>query len=465
MRRIAGRVVVALVTSGATVTAQDAPAAAPAPRVLSLADALREADRHAFTNRIAGAATDADRARARLPLRGILPSARIEAAAIRTTDPIGAFGTTLRQRLVTPAAFDPARLNNPVAVTNAQGGLVFELPLLNADAWTGGRAARASADATAATSDWTVKTTRANVVRAYYGGVLAVEKIRTLEQAQRAAEAALRQVQSMLRQGIVTKADALQASVRATELASQLLAARNDVITAQQQLGMLLGRTDGTLPPLPDALPSDSVVRRVAERDTTPNDVASTVSERADVRAANAGVRAAVSDRQRAASTMLPRLNSFARYEWNAPNGLFAGRKNWTVGLTASWSLFGGGSELADLAGATARAMGAAAGAQTARMQSTLEADAARRGVAVALLRLSLAEQADLQSREAHRLVERRYIGGVATIAELLGAEASATGSTLAHSAARYALLDALATHRRASGADPAELSLLESAR
>jgi len=465
VRRMAGGALVALAASGATVTAQGAPTAPPATGTLALADALREADRHAFANRIADAATDADRARARLPLKGILPSARVEAGAVRTTDPIGAFGTTLRQRLVTPEAFDPARLNNPAAVTNVQGGLVLDLPLVNADAWTGLRAARAAADASSAAADWTVVTMRANVVRAYYGGVLAVDKVRTLEQAEQAANAAVRQVQSMLQQGLVTKADALQASVRTTDVTAQLLSARNDVITAQQQLGMLLGRTDGTLPLLPDALPSDSVVRRLAERDTMVVGATSLAIDRADVRAAIAGVRAASSDRQRAAATMLPRLNSFARFDWNAPRGLFAGRKNWTVGLMASWSLFGGGSELADLAGATARATGATAGAQAARMQSSLEADAARRGVVVALQRLALAEQSNAQSREAHRLVEKRYAGGLATIAELLGAEATATGSALAHAAARYALIDALATHRRASGADPAELSLLEGAR
>ena len=65
---------------------------------------------------------------------------------------------------------------------------------------------------------------------------------------------------------------------------------------------------------------------------------------------------------------------------------------------------------------------------------------------------LDLAALSAEQSREAWRLVEKRYAGGLATIAELLGAESSATGARLAHAAARYALIDALANHRRAIG-------------
>ena len=62
---------------------------------LRLADALAEADRRAFANRQASANAANSRAQAALPLKGVLPSARVEGGFVRTTDPIGAFGTTL----------------------------------------------------------------------------------------------------------------------------------------------------------------------------------------------------------------------------------------------------------------------------------------------------------------------------------------------------------------------------------
>ena len=438
------------------------------PEPLRLADALAEADRGAFANRRAAAATDAERARAALPLKGILPGARVEGGYVRTTDPIGAFGTTLRQRLVSPAAFDPARLNNPAPVNNVMGGVVLDMPLLNADAWTGWRAARSAADATEAVADWTRLATRAQVVSAYYGTVLASEKVATLEQADRAAQAAFRQVEHMVQQGLVTKADALLAQVRAGDVASQLLAARNDVATAQQQLAMLLGRSTPHAVALPRALPSDESVRMFATQDTGMAEVATVraeVGQRDDVRAARLASQAARADLQRAGATMLPRVNGFARYDWNSPTTLYAGRPNWTVGVMASWSLFGGGSELADAAGASARARSARAGAEGAEAQAQLEIDAASRAVTVAMQRLELAAASAAQSREAHRLVDKRYTGGLATIAERLSAEATATGAALAHAAARYAVIDAVAQHRRAIGADPGALARLDTDR
>ena len=429
---------------------------------LRLADALAEADRRAFANRQATANAASSRAQAALPLKGILPSARVEGGFVRTTDPIGAFGTTLRQRAVTPAAFDPARLNDPAPVNNMTGGLVLEVPVFNADALTGWRAARSAADAHDAMADWTSVNTRAMVVKAYYGAVLAEEKVAMLTQARRAAESAVRQVESMVRQGLVTKADQLQASVRAGDIESQLLAARNDAITARQQLAMLLGRTDTAQVALPTSLPGDSVVRAFARSTPMGSGERPAPLTRDDVRAAQLGARAAAADRQRATATLLPRVNGFARYDYNSPTTLYGGRPNWTVGVMGSWSLFGGASELADVAGASARARSARAGEEAAQVNARVETEAAARGVTLALQRLDLATMAAAQSREAHRLLEKRYAGGLATVAELLGAETAATGAALAEAAARYTLIDALAQHRRAIGADPGALAQLD---
>ena len=496
VRGVAGRLAIALISVGPAIAQSTAPArtvaqptaalpmhletlsaprtgaatAPPQPQpgdVLRLAAALEEANRYGFANRAARATSDADRARARLPLKALLPSARVETGVIRTTDPIGAFGTTLRQRRVTQDAFSPAQLNNPDAITNVQSALVIEVPLLNLDGVASARAARAGANAATAAADWTAINTRADVVRAFFGAVFALETANALGLAQDAADAAVRQVEAMVRQGLVTKADALQAGVRAADVTSQQLAARNSALTATHQLGLLLGRANAGPIVLPAALPTTEVVRALAVRDTTSflAKDGNSVTMRADTRAAHAGVIAATADRSRAVGTLLPRVNSFARYDWNAPSTPFGGRKNWTVGVVASWSIFSGGSELADIATASANVAGARANEDAAMAQGRAEADATRREIVVALQRLDLADRAAEASREAYRLVDKRYTGGLATIAELLSAESSATASVLGQTAARYALIDAMTAHRRALGADPGALSELDTAR
>jgi outer membrane protein len=445
-----------------------------APAFLTLREAFREADASAFANRVAIAANHGATARARIPLKGLLPSARIESGIVQTTDPIGVFGMTLRQRAVTAAAFAPDGLNYPSAKTNVQGAAVLEIPLFNADALLGLHAARASADATRAEGDWTVVSTHLLVIRAYFGAILAREKISVLTDAMLAATASTHQVDAMVQQGLVTKADALQARVRADDIASELLGARNDAESAQQQLGLLLGRTGGALPALPMQLPQERLIQQLAEADTTTvaDDTANSLNagddtergggNRADIRAARAAALAATANRSRARATLLPRVNGIARYDWNAPHGAFAGRPNWTVAVMASWSVFGGGGELADVAAATADAIGAQVGEQATRAQQSVEVSMARRSLQLALARLDLANHANAESHEAYRLIEKRYVGGLTTVAELLSAESASTMASLTISAARFALIDAVATYRRANGGDPASLASLE---
>jgi hypothetical protein len=117
---------------------------------LTLGEAFRQADRSAYGNRIAAGGTAVREAQTRAPLEGILPSIHFEAGYIRTTDPIGVFGSTLRQRIVSQANFDPQRLNYPGAIGNYQTGVVVEQPLFNAEAWTGRRAAMRAAGASRA---------------------------------------------------------------------------------------------------------------------------------------------------------------------------------------------------------------------------------------------------------------------------------------------------------------------------
>jgi outer membrane protein len=425
---------------------------------LTLRDALSEGDRAAYANRAAAGTAAADRARILAPLKGIVPSARLEAGLVRTTDPIGAFGTLLRQREVTPAAFDPARLNFPAAVSNYQTGAVIEVPLLNGDAWAGRAAARHAADASDAQLDWTRTGTRSDVVRAYYGAVLASVSAATLEHASRAGQANVAQAEAMVRQGMVTRSDALLAQVRAGEIQAQLAEARGNAATSRHQLAVLLGRSAAAIPEVPAALPAPARIRAVTAGDTA--EISSGV--RADVDGARLMLQGARADARRAKATLLPRVNSFARYDWNAPSGLFAQQKNWTVGVVASWNLFTGASELSEIRAAAGRETAARAGAEASVAKARLEEEQTRTQLIVALQRLDLAEEAAVQSAEAYRLVARRYAGGLATVAELLDAHATETTSALALAAAGHRVIAASAARRQAIGLDPGTLSVLE---
>ena len=448
MRRLVGGVFLGSVLLAGTGRAQS-----PA---LSLDQALRQAAEHGFPSRSAAAQRQAQAGLAAQSYRGFLPAVRMDVGYIRTTDPLGAFGATLRRREVTPAAFDPAALNHPDDIGQLTSSLVVEQPLLNLDAWYARRAATSGARGAAAMYRWVRVEGQVAVVRAYYGAVLAADQVRTLEDAADAARAHQRQAESMHRNGLVTQSDVLLARVRAGETESQLIAARAALPLARMRLALVLGAPSDTGFTLPSHLPSsDRIGRAVRNLEASPG-------ARADVEAADLALDAATANRRRATAQLLPRVNSFGRLDWVTDDTPFGGRRSWTVGIMLSWSPFTGGSEWAERSEAEGRRLDAAAQAEAALAQGRLEISQARSAVEVALAQMSILDTAVTQSMEAHRIVRRKYEGGLATVFELSDAAAQETGTRLGASRARYDAITALAERQRAGGADLLPLAALE---
>ena len=426
-----------------------------AAQSLSLGEALDRADQLAYSNRIAAGETQVRSGDKTSALAGLLPTLRAEGGYTRTTDPLGAFGTILRQRAVTPAAFDPAALNHPATQSMYAGALVVEQPLFNADAWLGRAAASSAAAASAANARWTRESVRADVVRAYFGSILSGFQVRTLEAASRAAHGHARQAELMVTNGMVTRSDALLASVRAGEVDAQLAVARRESANARRRLALLLGDPASAAAALPESLPTPARIRALIRPDSL------SLEERQDVAAATHAWDASRRDVWRARSRYVPRVNSFARYDWYA-DGFFAGEKSWTVGVMAVWTPFQGASEIGDMQAAKGREASARAMAEAATHQARVEMAARQTDLEVALTRLDIAERAVDQSREAHRIVSRKYEGGLATVVELLDAQATETSSQLGLSLVQYQIIVAEADRRKAFGVSIASLTALE---
>jgi outer membrane protein TolC len=431
-------------------------AAGPTDRpTLPLSAAIARADSHAYANRAAGAGIDLRSAQRASTLRGLLPTLRAEMGYLRTTDPLNAFGFTLRQRSVSPASFSPDLLNNPDPTGNLGTGLVAEVPLINLDAWAGRSATSAAMGAEAAAARWTQASSRLDVLRAYFGGVLAREKVGALEAGHAAAMSYVKLAQSLHEQGLVTRSDALLAEVKAGEVEAQLLDARGDLGLAARQLALAMGTPDDTAFALPASLPEVSAIEGLT---VAPD----TVLLRADLEAARLGSDAANQDVTRTKALLLPRVNAFGRYDWNSPDTPFGGKPAWTVGVMASWSFFSGYGEFAEQRVAKARAAQAGAMAEAAEAQARLDVASRRKELDVALATAAIADRAVAQTAEARRIVARKYEGGLATVTELLEANALEIRSRLERSAAQYRALVAAAAWRQALGGDGTELTTLD---
>lgn len=127
--------------------------------------------------------------------------------------------------------------------------------------------------------------------------------------------------------------------------------------------------------------------------------------------------------------------------------------------MVASWTPFAGASQLAQLQASRGREQVARAQAEAARAQAELDVAQREKEWQVALERMRIAGEAVSQSMEAHRIVARKYEGGLATVVELLGAQATETEARLRHAHARYEAIVSAAERLRSVGLDPALLA------
>lgn len=443
------------------------------PPTLQLRDVLTAVDANGFGARAARADARAAEADVTATLPAFLPQLRVEGSSVRTTDPIGVFGAKLRQRAVTQADFDPGTLNRPDALSITTGALVLEQPIFAPQALLGRRAASLAAQATHAMTDRQVASAQLEAIRGYYGAVVARASLAALDSAVGAATAHVNQAATLERNGVVTRSDVLLAQVRLSELQAQRASAAGDALMARLALAVQMGEPADTSRALPLVLPAASTLSEWAtsggaSSGTTASALPSAggpetaVTNRPDVRAARLGAEAARADVRRASARWLPTVGVMVRSDWAGVNQPFAGSPYWTAGLMVTVPVFSGGGELADRQRAVAQSGAAEARAEGAAAMATLEAAQARIQRSVAVERMAIAERANEQAREALRLVQRRYDGGLAAITELLDAGAARSAAELSSLAARHDVLVAIAAERLALGLDFSPLLALD---
>jgi outer membrane protein TolC len=107
-----------------------------------------------------------------------------------------------------------------------------------------------------------------DIVRAYYGAILAGHEVATLDAALRAAREHVRQAEALVKNGLATPADALLASVKAGEVETGLIEARGRVATARGGLAVALGTHRPSAQPSIERRHHDSGARRAHHDDT-----------------------------------------------------------------------------------------------------------------------------------------------------------------------------------------------------
>ncbi|MGH7594555.1 MAG: efflux transporter outer membrane subunit [Gemmatimonadales bacterium] len=250
-------------------------------------------------------------------------------------------------------------------------------------------------------------------------------------------------------QGVISELDVRQFEADVAGAASSVAEFSRLASQKEHALALLAGRSPGAFV---GAGRLDSAVVAAAVPDSIP---ATLLLRRPDVLSAERDLAAATARVGATIATVLPRFIITGQYGRQAPTttDLFgAEHEVYTVSAGISMPLFAGGRERSELDAARARVRQARARYE----QSVLAAlnEAADALVAVRSDRDQLAAQAAQATalRDAYRLAERRYEGGIASYLEVLEAQRSLFTAELALTQSRRFYLEATVQLYKALG-------------
>lgn len=389
------------------------PAAATAAD-LSLDAAVRSAWQHHPGLAAADAQVEAARADAAAASAAALPTLSLQAKAVRTDEPVAAFGLRLDQGRIAMEDFVPARLNDPPALSAVGAGVTLTQPIYAGGRISAGRRALgAAADAEAASRDRQAQELALGVVQAYFGAQVAAEGLRYADDLLAQARETERFVRSRNAQGLALDADVARATAFRASAEAERATAAQRLETARSALVLLAG--------------DDVAAATLSTPVDAPAPPPAPGGERPDVRAARLRAEAARAGVTAARGALLPEVGAQASLETLRTVDLDTGTSWYTLGVVAKWQL--GIADGRRLGAARARARAAEDALGWLERQARRDVDEARRAVDTATARARSAEEAVSASESARTLRAARYREGLLPLTDVLDAESSLAGA------------------------------------
>jgi len=382
---------------------------------LSLSDAVRMAvQKHPAVEASAAKLRAAD-ARIEQARSGRLPRVNYQESWMRSDNPVFVFGSLLTQHQFTERNFDVRFLNRPDFLNNFQSTITVDQPIYDARQTKSMTAAANLGKEIAGEDDRLTKQNLiANVVRAYFGAVVAVEALKVAGEAVKSAEADLQRAETIRAAGMATDADVLSIKVHLAAMREKQIQRANELEVARAALNEAIGlpldaKHDLTTPLTPAALRELEASAEKMALDLRP-----------EVRQLRLAARVAETQIQAAKGAMLPQVFFRAGFEADRQEFIRKGGANWMFGATLRWNLFNGYADKQRIAEASQNLT--ATQAQLKQMQSgvQLQVRNAKSNLSSARERIQVAQAAVAMAEESLRITKNRYEAGLATVTDLL---------------------------------------------
>jgi outer membrane protein TolC len=408
-----------------------APAASPP---LTLGEAMLLALQHNPGLKAAGltvetAEADLAKARARF-----LPTVNFTETYNFSDNPSQVFMSKLNQRVFTAQDFLLNNLNNPNAYGNFRSGLVVNQPLFQAgEAVLGYQQARLGREMAGALVLSSRQQLLFQVTQAYFGLLLAQEKLGVVQQARRTAAEHLKIAQTRVQAGTAVRADVLSGEVQLAKLTQEELTAASEVKIAQSALSMVVGLPEAGSRPLAPAPKEPAPLPPLLD------DLQKTAQEkRPDLQHLELAARVAQKEYAKARLNYLPRVRVVAEYDVDQRRLFGSSADSYTVMALLNFNLFNGLADLAKVKETRAKET------QAREFKRDLE-DRVRHQVTAAILNLKTAQErlkvagaAVSQARESLRLIRLRYEAGLTILVDLLTAEDATKNAELSRVASLF---------------------------
>lgn len=373
-----------------------------------------------------------------------MPQLSLSGGYTDTNSPMAAFGSILNER-----AFNfGLDFNHPGWIDDLNATGTAALNLYSGGRASAGRtAARAGVEAAELDLRAAQNQLAAAVVKAVLGLRKAREAVAATEAGVNAYEAAVAVARARARAGQLLEADLLSLEVELDQTRESLAAARRGAALAASAFRVVMGLEPAGEPV--ELAPEDPALGRLAPPDT------SDFSQRPELIAMQARVRAAEAMLAASRAGHRPSVNAFASYQVDRGWELNRGADGWLAGLSVNLDVFDGGQTSGRILQARSELEEAREALRKLTLGAALEVEQARSAHAEAVERLAVSGEAVVQAEESASMTRARFSREAVTMADVIGAESRLLQARLRHVFAAADERMALVDLRCALGLDP----------
>lgn len=359
------------------------------------------------------------------------PKISVSEIVTRGNNPVFVFGSLLEQGEFASNNFALPTLNNPASLTNFRTALSAELPVFDGRKASARVAqAKIGKDAALLQNQGAEQQVRFEVVRNYFGLVLAETALNVAEDALRTADADVSRARDRVDAGLSVESDLLAAQVQLAEFKQQRIQAEGQRATALAAINVSIGAPSNTARAL-----TFQLVRKTFDVAGIDELFTRALQHRPDYRQTESGIEIADRRISEQRSAYLPELNAFGSFGSSA--GLAGGSTDYTIGAAVKFNLL---DRSRPVRVAQAEVDKRLAENERARASDALrlEVTSAYHHYRAAEQQVDVAEAALAQAVEGLRIIQNRYEAGLTTVTEMLRSESAVVRARMNVAAARH---------------------------